>query len=145
MATAPLARSVPPPRAPSLPPPTPELLAIVGGLFVAAVGALLAISYAGSPSVQSLLPSAWGVALGVGGIITGLGIVLCVMAIHRRPARHLVGGALIMFLSIVSVVVTSGGLVIGFVLAFIGGLWLFVWSPPASAPAADATLVWPTG
>lgn len=126
-----------PANAPRTPPATPEVLAVVGGAFIAAIGALLAISYAGSPSLQSFFPSSWGIVLGACGVLTGVGIVLSVLAIHRRPARHLIGGAVILLLSIVSVVVASGGLIVGFVLAFVGGLWLFTWSPPSPARLPD--------
>lgn len=127
------------------PPSTPEVLGVVGGLFIAAIGAVLAASYVGSPSLQSFLPTAWGVALGIGGVVTGLAIVVLVVAIHQRPARHLIGGALIIFLSIVSVVLTSGGLVVGFVLAFVGGLWLFLWTPSGEAPAPEGRNIRPAG
>ena len=115
-----------------------EALATVGGVVIASVGALLAVSYATSPNLSFFLPGSWGIALGLSGVLAGLGIVIAVLLIHRVPARHLLGGALILLLAIVSVVVASGGLILGFALAFLGGLWLFAWSPPAPTIPASA-------
>ena len=111
-------------------------MAAVGGAFVLGTGALVTLSYAGTNALGAILPSAWGVALGVSGILTGVAILACVTAIHLRPDRHLVGGALLLILSIISVITATGGLVVGFVLTLVGGLWLFVWSPPATNVAA---------
>lgn len=134
--TTPLPGAAFPNPEPARPPPTAEWLTVVGGLAIAGVGILLAVSYAAVSSVPAFFPATWGIVLGILGAVCGFGIVACVVLIRRRPARHLIGGAMIILLVIVSVVVASGGLILGAILAFIGGLWLFAWTPSVEAARA---------
>jgi len=112
-----------------LPRPTAAMvLAIIGGLFILLSGIWLAEV----GSILSLLTSGLGggvlILLGAFGAVLGVLILVLGVLVYIQPQHHVVFGALILLLSIISLT-SLGGFILGFILALIAGILALVWKP----------------
>ena len=109
------------------------VLSIIGGIFILLWGAFL--TWVGVEA-QSLSFGVYGGGLTlIGGIedICGLLIVVFGVLLYVSPEHHVPYGVLVLVLSVVSLV-GLGGLIIGFILALIGGILGIVHKPTPAAP-----------
>lgn len=104
------------------------ILVIIGGLIVAAIGAIITFFVFGLGAVFGLIGVFWGVLL-----------LVCANMLRSRPERHVGVGVAIIVLSILSFFGAGGGLVIGFILGLVGGIMAIVWSPRPSMGATMPT------
>jgi len=119
-------------------PPRPleaMVLAILGGVFIVLGG--IAETLVGA-AVNSLFFDSFSETLlisGLVGILFGALVITFGVLVYLRPERHTVLGALILVLSVVSLVSFFGGFVIGFVLGLVGGILALVYNPnPVPGP-----------
>jgi hypothetical protein len=119
-------------------PPRPleaMVLAILGGVFIVLGG--IAETLVGA-AVNSLFFDSFSETLlisGLVGILLGALVITFGVLVYLRPERHTVLGALILVLSVVSLVSFFGGFVIGFVLGLVGGILALVYNPnPVPGP-----------
>lgn len=119
------------------------ILSAIGSVFIILVGAVVAL-------VGTLFSFALGgftglfyIGLAVGLVMLGISVLIFVV-----PQLKIAWGILIILLAFVSIPFTLGGLVIGFLLALVGGLLtIFHRSPRRSVPSptmAPGTLGCPT-
>ena len=73
--------------------------------------------------------SALGWASGYLGILSGIGVVLSAIMLHRRPTEHERWGAAVLVLSVLSIFGGMGGMGLGVLLGVLGGILAIVWSP----------------
>lgn len=110
------------------------VLSLIGGVFVLLAGLIIAAIGA----ALTFFIGGIGALLGVAAIVVGLLIIVFAIMLHSRPEQHVIWGALLIVFSIISLPVSLGGFVIGFLLTLIGGILAVVWHPPAAAPAQYA-------
>jgi hypothetical protein len=77
---------------------------------------------------------------GVGGYLTGGGLVLCGLIPMIRPSQRYTFGILGMVLAVVSLIVSNlGGFLVGMLLGVVGGAMTVGWGPkPARRPSRRA-------
>ncbi len=87
-------------------PPWPRIefvLSLIGGIFVFTGGLLSGDK-------------------GFLGVIFGVLIILAAFMMYVRPKQHVIWGILVLVFAILIMFVSSGGFIIGFILAFAGGI-----------------------
>jgi hypothetical protein len=94
------------------------ILIILGGLVWLLAGSVIAVGF--------------GIGLGAAilgliGIIVGIIVIYGAMRLNTNPNEHLTWGAVILILSILSLVFAGGGFYIGAVLGIIGGVLAIIW------------------
>ncbi len=101
-----------------------SIVSILGGIIILYVGVygLYILLTVGSYSVYDLLEEIFG-------SIWGLLIVVFSILLFFDRNRHGKYGAAIIILSFASWYGTSGGLFVGFILAFLGGIMGLTWKP----------------
>lgn len=118
------------------------VLSLIGGIFILLGGALiaaLAATFGGLFNLVGLGDFGLGVALlGSLGLVFGLIIIIGGVMMYMKPQQHVMWGAIVLILSIVSFPFSIGGFFIGFILALIGGILGLVFKPsqPMAAPYA---------
>jgi len=124
------------------------VLSLIGGIIIFLVGLLI---YAAASILSALLattpgsdqvPGLVGVpmtiaAMGLVGILTGLLVIVFGVLMYIRPQQHVIWGALVLVLSLVSIL-GFGGFFLGLILGLIGGVRA---DDGASHGAPDATAV----
>lgn len=71
-------------------------------------------------------------AIGLVGLVSGVGIILASTMLIRRPGEHGAWGLVIIVLSIIGMM---AGMVIGLLLGIIGGILAILWQPPTPVSA----------
>ena len=101
-----------------------SIVSILGGIIIMYVGiyGLYILLNAGSYSVYDLLEE-------ISGSVWGVLILLFGALLFFDRNRHRKYGAAIIILSFASWYGTSGGLFVGFILAFLGGIMGIAWKP----------------
>lgn len=126
------------------------VLSIIGGIFILlggvvffALASLMQLFIDTIPGLGSLEidPVLLLNLVGALGVIIGLVIIVGGVMMYSRPQSSTVWGVLILVLAIVSLFVASGGFILGFVLALIGGILAIAFksTPVMPAPAPVAT------
>lgn len=126
------------------------VLSIIGGIFILlggvvffALASLMQLFIDTIPGLGSLEidPVLLLNLIGALGVIIGLVIIVGGVMMYSRPQSSTVWGVLILVLAIVSLFVASGGFILGFVLALIGGILAIAFksTPVMPAPAPVAT------
>ena len=115
-------------------PSTAYWLSLIGGGLILVYGFLevtLAIVY--RSLYESILPgsSKFVIAFGVVGVLIGIGIVLLGLRLRSSPGTTRTSGIWIVVLSLLSFFGGGGFVLIGLVLAFLGGFIAWRWRPPA--------------
>jgi len=113
-------------------PSTAYLLSLIGGIIIALYGLYESAAAAlYSSRLNNVLPGLAGIAivLGILGLLFGVVIIFLAIRMKRDPSKAKSSGILIIVVSLVSFI-GGGGLFIGLILAFIGGILAAVWNPP---------------
>ena len=106
-------------------PSTALVLSVIGGIFIAIAGIQVRIlSLAFTHFLGGL-----GANAGFLGILWAAVIIISAYCLRLKPSQHKVWGVIILAFSVVSWWGSAGGLFIGFVLAFAGGVFAITWSP----------------
>lgn len=92
------------------------MLVIINGLLVLAVGRSLDVAVLEA-----------GAAPGAAGVLTGLGMLFATHLLNVRPDRHVLLGAVVTVLSLISLVLVGGGFILGSVLGVGGGILAIAW------------------
>jgi len=105
------------------------VLSLIGGVFVIIGGACIIVI---SVSLEAPfgLPNYSYFICGPIGILMGLAMIVAASYSYHNPELGPKLGSVIVILSIASWVVAVGGLIIGSLLGFIGGILLIAWKPP---------------
>jgi len=114
---------------------------IIGGAFIAFVGSL--VSSFGYLANGGTTGGTIVTVFGVVGIIMGLIMVVGGFMMYSKPSSAKMWGVIVLILSILSWVTAVGGLVIGFILALVGGILAIVYKPSAATAASPPPA--PTG
>lgn len=93
-------------------PDTAYVLTLVAAVFVLIGGIFLTLAI-----------------IGIFGIICAIVMFYFANQLRTDPASHTTAGAVIIVLSVISWVVSLGGLLIGFVFGLIGGILAITWTP----------------
>ncbi len=118
------------------------VLSLIGGIFILLGGALIAALAATLGGMLNLLGMGdfgMGMALlGSLGLVFGLIIIIGGVMMYMKPEQHVMWGAIVLILAIVSIPFSIAGFVIGFILALVGGILGLVFTPsmPLAAPYA---------
>jgi drug/metabolite transporter (DMT)-like permease len=107
-------------------------MSVVGGILIAIFGAANMVDAVVSRStLESVVPGSSTVYLILGAIafVAGLAILLFGLRLRSDPKTSRSSGNAIVVLAVVSFV-GGGGLFLGLVLAFVGGLLARTWRPP---------------
>jgi hypothetical protein len=121
------------PPAPLIKPTAAFILSLIGGIFILLWGLVLfAVGVAISNSTLGVFG---GDVLIVGGveIVCGLIVMIAGILLYVNPEQHSMFGVLVLVFSIVSLV-GLGGLLLGFILALIGGILGITHKPNPPAP-----------
>ena len=78
--------------------------------------------------------------LGEVGVVMGIATIALAVMILRVPQRHQLWGALVLTFSVLSIVGSLGGLLLGFVLGIIGGVLAISWKPGLTAPVPQVQI-----
>ena len=108
-------------------------LSIVGGIIIVVFGLIevaAGIAFRGAYEQLARGSSNLVVGLGALGTLMGVGIVILGLRLKSSPSTARTSGLLIIVFSLVSFF-GGGGLYLGLILAFIGGLLALWWRPPA--------------
>jgi apolipoprotein N-acyltransferase len=117
------------PPAPLIKPTAAFILSLIGGIFILlwglvlfAIGAAIAFIFGGGILI-------------IGGveILSGLIVMIAGILLYVHPEQHTMYGVLVLVFSIVSLV-GLGGLLLGFILALIGGILGITHKPTPPAP-----------
>ncbi|MGC9165777.1 MAG: DUF6114 domain-containing protein, partial [Thermoprotei archaeon] len=93
---------------------------LLGGIAISAMGSFIPIPFAGAIIVI----------LGLLGMIFGIIIIFGSMMINSGdPSKVKNGGIIVLIFSILSLITSSGGFIIGFILGLIGGILALTWKP----------------
>ncbi|MEM4637356.1 MAG: hypothetical protein QXE44_07725, partial [Nitrososphaerota archaeon] len=101
---------------------------LIGSIAVAALAGFLG-------SMLMLVPFIGGfgalmIAFGVVGLVFGIIVIIgAVMINSGEPSKVRTGSILVLIFSILSLIVSGGGFIIGFILALIGSILGLVWKP----------------
>jgi len=111
------------------------VLSLIGGIFIL-IGSLIVSAFAGIVGgAMMLIPFLGGfgallIFLGIIGVVFGIIIIIgAVMINSGDPSRVRTGSILVLIFSILSLFTTSGGFIVGFILALIGSILGLVWKP----------------
>jgi hypothetical protein len=119
-------------------PSTAFILSLIGGIFILLAGLYDAAVYAiVGTTVLAIFPGlgALLIALAVLALLFGLIIIVGAIMLRSKPESAKTWGIIILLFAIFSWV-GSGGFVIGFILALIGGILALTWRPPVPAQPA---------
>lgn len=108
-------------------------LSVIGGILIVLVGLVQLVAAITLPSaIAAIVPGHTGLVLVLGGVglAVGVGIVLLGLRLKSSPGSARLTGTLIVILALVSYF-GYGGLLLGLVLAFIGGIVAMGWRPPS--------------
>lgn len=94
------------------------IIILLAGVVVMVVGAVLTFFIAGLGGIFGLVGVVWGVL-----------IIVCAVMLRSMPDQHVGLGVAIIIFSVLSWFGSFGGLVIGFLLALVGGILAIVWKP----------------
>lgn len=109
-------------------PKTGHILSLIGGILVLLVGGdrLMELirfgSYPGGTGLDGALDLGFG-------LICGLIIIVGSIMLFRRPQQHRMWGVIVLIFSLLSLVGTAGGAIIGLLLGSIGGILGITWKP----------------
>ncbi len=115
-------------------PRTAYLLSLIGGILIVLYALLeVAEAIAFRSEIESLLPGAARLLVGLGsiGVISGVIVVIGAIQLKGNPSSAKTWGILILVFSLVSFV-GGGGLFVGLLLGLIGGIMALTWTPPAA-------------
>lgn len=101
------------------------LLTLIGGIFVL-LGGIIATVFG---AIVTFFLFGLGGVIGILGLIWGIILIYCANNLKSNPSQHVTWGIVIILLSLMSWVGSFGGLFIGFILSFIGGILAVVWNP----------------
>jgi len=111
------------------------ILSLIGGIFIL-IGSLIGSILAGIlGGAMMLVPFLGGlgalvILIAILGVIFGIIIIIgAVMINSGDPSRVRTGSILVLIFSILSLLLTGGGFIIGFILALVGGILGLVWKP----------------
>lgn len=109
------------------------VLSLIGGIFVLLGGALLAALGAALSGVMAFAgfgDFGLGVTLmGALGAVFGVIMIVGGVMMYMKPEQHVIWGAIVLILAIVSVPFSFIGLILGFILGLIGGILGLVFKP----------------
>ncbi|MEM2273193.1 MAG: DUF6114 domain-containing protein, partial [Candidatus Bathyarchaeia archaeon] len=75
------------------------------------------------------------------GVVFGIIVIIGAVMINKtEPTSVRNGSILVIIFSILSLIFSGGGFVIGFILGLIGGILGLIWKPPSETPPAPPTL-----
>jgi hypothetical protein len=100
------------------------IFVLLGGVIVAAIGAVFTFFAFGV-----------GAIIGIFGLIWGIIIIVGANNLRAHPEQHVTWGVIILVFSLISWVGAVGGLLIGFLLGLIGGILAISWQPPQTTVA----------
>lgn len=101
---------------------------MIGSIVVAALASFLGAAVMLVPFVGGF--GALIIAFGIVGLIFGIIIIVGATMINSGdPSRVRTGSIIVLIFSILSLIVSGGGFVIGFILALIGSILGLVWKP----------------
>jgi len=101
------------------------ILSLIGGIFIILIGLIVMLIGA---AVTFMIGGLGGI-FGLLGVVWGAIIIYSAVQLKLSPSQHSTWGVLIIVFSLVSWIGAFGGLVIGFLLALIGGILALAWSP----------------
>jgi len=104
------------------------ILALIGGIFIILVGLIVMLIGA---AVTFTIGGLGGI-FGLLGVVWGAIIIYSAVQLRSNPTQHSTWGVLIIVFSLASWIGAFGGLVIGFLLALIGGIVALAWSPTST-------------
>jgi len=113
-------------------PSTAYWLSLVGGILILLYGmGEIADAIFYSSVIESIFPGATGLVIGLGALAVVLGLVIVLLGLRLKsdPASARTSGIVIVVLSLISFI-GGGGLFIGLILAFVGGIMAATWRPP---------------
>ncbi|MEM4562164.1 MAG: DUF6114 domain-containing protein [Desulfurococcaceae archaeon] len=119
------------------------VLSLIGGVLVI-LSSILVIVAGGL--VGEILPVVGGVVATVGVVGLFLGVLMIVgatMINTGEPGKVKTGSILVLVFSILSLFISGGGFLIGFILGLIGGILGLTWKPPQK-PAPTTTAQQPS-
>ncbi len=100
----------------------PYWLSLIGGILILIDGIVLAIA---GPFLLAFGAGAGAVVLGILGVIFGVIVIWAAYRLRSNMAAHVTYGAVIVVFSVLALILTGGGFVIGSILGIIGGIWAF--------------------
>lgn len=100
------------------------VLTIIGGIFILLVGLVIA-AFGALFAFLGFFSGLFFIGAAVGFLTIIVGVLMLAV-----PSAHLVWGILAVVLAVVSLPFALGGLIIGFLLALIGGILAAVWKRP---------------
>jgi len=122
------------------------LLSLIGGILIV-VYALLEVASAIEfrTRIETLVHGGSYLLLILGALVAVVGFAIIFLALRLKssPGEARRNGILILVLSLISFV-GGGGLFIGLILAFIGGIVAMTWRPPALSPTMYGSPGWET-
>lgn len=120
------------------------VLSLIGGIFII-LGALLWIAVGSLLSFLALNIGLGASMMGVLGLVFGLIVIVGGVMMYMKPDQHVMWGAIVLILAIVSIPFSFAGLLIGFILALVGGILGLVFKPsmPMAAPYAPPPMAPP--
>ena len=110
-------------------PKTSFIISLIGGLTVLLVGGdrlidLIRFGSYGTPD------TGLDAALDLGfGLTFGILMVVGAIMLFRQPCRHKIWGAMVLVFSLLSIIGTAGGIVVGLLFGLIGGILAITWKP----------------
>ena len=104
------------------------VLSLIGGILII-LGAMGILAVGGSIGTPFGLPDYSYLVCGILGILLGIVTIVGAAIAFQRPNTGIVWGSLIIVFSILSWVVALGGMILGSILAFVGGLLFLAVKP----------------
>lgn len=101
------------------------VLSLIGGLIIFFIGIFL--SFVGA--IATIFLGGIGGIIGVFGLLWGVLVIIGAIMMYSRPEEHVIWGIVVLIFSTLSWIGAAGGLIIGFLLGFIGGILAIVWKP----------------
>ena len=101
------------------------VLSLIGGLIIFFTGIVL--SFIGA--IVTIFIGGIGGIIGIFGIVWGILVIIGAIMMYTRPDQHVIWGIVVLIFSILSWFGAAGGLIIGLILALIGGILGIVWKP----------------
>ncbi len=126
----PMASSMVAPPAPLIKPTAAFILSLIGGILILLWGLVL---FAIGVAISSFVFGGGVLVIGGVEIVCGLIIMIAGILLYVNPEQHTMFGVLVVVLSIVSLI-GLGGLLLGFILALIGGILGITHKPTPPAP-----------
>ena len=103
------------------------VLSLIGGIIVLLVGIIISIATTLVTIIIGL--GGTGGILGLPGVVCGVLMILGAVMLYTRPKQHVIWGAIVIVFSILSWWGAAGGIFIGLILGFIGGILGIIWKP----------------